>query len=619
MSRYKLSMHKELERGWSLFNKGKLDEALQILDNFERKEDLTPEDNHYCRFLKGIILLYTGRFQESLKIAEQDYQESEKQNKPLFLIDSIYTKWNILFALGRVPETWEDVVLCEKLLKSVSEDPPTEVEMRIGFFYYMRGYFFFWEHNYDNALEYHRKSLSIFEKDDNPLVPSILCILGHSYANKGDLELALNYHVQSVEIFKSRFPNSTMVKWLIAGSYDSIGSIYYQQGNLDIALEYYEKSIEIWEQLNSPIYVCVVYYNLIRTLLAKNSPEQAKEYLHQFYQYNEKHKLLQNISYYKLSHALILKSSTRTRDRAEAEKELIKIIKWRDEVIKSGSPGVALEFSPAISTLCRLYLEELRITNDMTILNEIEPLIERLLKESERTNSYSLQAQARLLRGKIALLQMNMGDARRNLSQAQEIAESHNLHLLARMISHEHDKFLDQLDEWENLKKNRASISERMDFALLDESLELLQQKRAIKAPELPAEEPVLLLIIAGGGILLFSYPFSDKVKINEELFGGFLSAFNSFSDEILSEGLDRVKFGQYTVLIENIADFSFCYLFKGQTYLAKKKLLDFAENFKKNNSMMQTLEKSNQSSQVIELKDFPFLEGFIRGIFAYE
>ena len=144
-----------------------------------------------------------------------------------------------------------------------------------------------------------------------------------------------------------------------------------------------------------------------------------------------------------------------------------------------------------------------------------------------------------------------------------------------------------------------------------------MQRKRAINAPELINEEPVLLLILAGGGILLFSYPFTDEVKVDDELFGGFLSAFTTFSDEALSEGLDRVKFGQYTVLMENIADFSFCYLFKGQTYGAQKKFSNFTENFQKNTSMMETLKKFNQTSQVIELKDFPFLEGFLKGIFT--
>ena len=53
------------------------------------------------------------------------------------------------------------------------------------------------------------------------------------------------------------------------------------------------------------------------------------------------------------------------------------------------------------------------------------------------------------------------------------------------------------------------------------------------------------------GGVLVFSYPFSNKWDRDNELFGSFMSAFTSFSDEFFSEGLDRVKFGQYTVILE--------------------------------------------------------------------
>ena len=60
-----------------------------------------------------------------------------------------------------------------------------------------------------------------------------------------------------------------------------------------------------------------------------------------------------------------------------------------------------------------------------------------------------------MLYGKISLLQMNMGEARRYLIQAQNIAEDHGLQLLARAISEEHDKLLEQLAEWENFKKRK--------------------------------------------------------------------------------------------------------------------------------------------------------------------
>ncbi|MHA2132203.1 MAG: hypothetical protein ACW99L_19700, partial [Promethearchaeota archaeon] len=122
-------------------------------------------------------------------------------------------------------------------------------------------------------------------------------------------------------------------------------------------------------------------------------------------------------------------------------------------------------------------------------------------------------------------------------------------------------------------------------------------------------EEPVVLLILTTGGVPIFSYPFADEWKFDDELFGGFMSSFSSISDEIFSEGLDRAKFGSYTVLMETISDFLICYLFKGQIYLAKQKLAKFVERIQDSTSIWETLNKFQKTSQVVELRDIPVME----------
>ena len=188
-----ISMHKELKRVLDLFNEGKLEDALQLITNFEKLKDINQEDKHYYRYLNMSIFLHMGRFQECLKIVEEDYQESRTQNKPLFLIDSIWSKWIILFILGRFTEVWENILSIEKLLKSVSQEPPFEVRLREGFYYFIKGYWFYWEKKYDKAIEHHKKCLVIFNKYDLALGMALytLSALGLSYREKGELNLAL--------------------------------------------------------------------------------------------------------------------------------------------------------------------------------------------------------------------------------------------------------------------------------------------------------------------------------------------------------------------------------------------------------------------------------------------
>jgi hypothetical protein len=184
-------------------------------------------------------------------------------------------------------------------------------------------------------------------------------------------------------------------------------------------------------------------------------------------------------------------------------------------------------------------------------------------------------------------------------------------------ISTDHDTLLTQLDVWNGFKEKDAPVSERVKLASLDGNIERLQRKRRIESVELVEEESTILLIIGEGGTLIFSCPFTDEWERDEELFSSFLSAFTSFSDEFFSEELDRVKFGQYTVLMESVSSYSVCYLYKGQTYPAKQKLTKFTERLQNTTEIWQLLERFYQTSQILELKDSPPLESLIEEIFV--
>jgi len=138
-----------------------------------------------------------------------------------------------------------------------------------------------------------------------------------------------------------------------------------------------------------------------------------------------------------------------------------------------------------------------------------------------------------------------------------------------------------------------------------------------INFPELADEEPVLLLIITDDGTCLFSNSFSENFPFEEDLVSSFLTAFNSFSEELFSKGLDRARFGDYIILMESVVNYSICYLFKGQTYLAKQKLVKFSERIQKTKSIWQLLEKFYKSNQILDIKDSTPLRSLITDIFT--
>lgn len=606
------SVLEAIDRGWDLLNEGKEEEALKLVRQIETREGITQEESLRCDILRGFLLFFFGKYEEGLILGEQAYQESMKLQKPLLSIDSLIVKWLPSMPLSRTEKSKEYIEDIEKTLRSTLQEPHPEVEQREALLYYIKGWFFLVEGELDSAIVDLNKSISICEQYNRLsfVIPRVISHLGLAYLTKGELKKSLKVNKKGLELFKGSSIGIKLSKMWI---FNTIGTIYYQQGDLDLAADYYEKSVIIIEQVSLFMRYAFIYDNLIRILLEKDAPEQVNEYINRFHLHLEKAKTRENLSFYELSKARILKSSTRTRDRAKAEIILKKLIGGQ----KISEYRIHDEFYPALILLCELYFEELKLTNDITILEDIQPLVERIFKAAKQLNSYTFQAQAFLLQGVISLLQMNTEDARRFLTQAQKIANEHDLRRLAHAISYEHDKLLEQLNKWENLSNTGATISEMMDLASIDDIIDGMQGKRAIKTPEIVNEEPVLLLIIAEGGVLIFSHSFTDEWKRDETLFSSFLSAFSSFSSEFFTKGLDRAKFGDDLLLINSVDPFSICYLFKGQTYSAMQKLSQFAARIQNAIIIWQTLEKIYETGQVLELKDIPLLESLITEIFT--
>jgi tetratricopeptide (TPR) repeat protein len=420
---------------------------------------------------------------------------------------------------------------------------------------------------------------------------------------------ALKYFEEGISLFKY---DSYNANFNIGTTYGQIGDLYYQRNELESAIQYYKKSVETLKKLRHIWHpIGGVFDGLIKISINQGNLVQAKEYLESLKSLNEQNNYKLN-HWYKISKTRLLKSESRFQDWIEAQKILKKLIEnpsFEKDVIMS-------PINTAIIELCDFLLKELQLTNNPIILNEIRSYIDQLQNNSRLQDSYSLISETKLLKAKLALIDLNLEDARKLLFQAQTVAENHDLFILARKISAEHDILLSQSDLWQEFKRKNTLLSERVRLAEVDDVFDRLKKKSEIKPPELDDELSVLILIMNQGGSPLFSYPFSDEWKFDDDLFGGFLTAFNSISDEIFSEGLDRVKFGNQTVLIEPIKNFSVCYLFKGQTYPAKQRLSKFIERLQVDSATMQTFDKFSKTSQVAELHDIPIVKNLLIEIF---
>ncbi len=465
----------------------------------------------------------------------------------------------------------------------------------VGLCYYIKG-------DFDQALIYCKQSLTINEMSITAKTGS-LHTLGAIYKEKGELDRTLRYYTRSLSLAE----NEDYIEGVIYNLM-GIGSTYRMKGDFYRAIDYLKRSLTLSERLNLPHGIYSSLFYLVLTNLDKNSLEQAQIYLTQLEQVSQQMESKAPTQACKIAKALMLKIKGRIRNHSEAELLLKQIVE--------SEPITPRLYLQAIVNLCDLFLDELSMTNNPEVLDEINPLINRMSTIAENQHVYLWLTETKLLQAKLALIQMDIVEAKQLLTHAQRIAELHGLNLLAIKISSEHDNLLEQVNDWDNLKKINAPMSERIKLASFDGVIDRMQGKQAVEIPKLTPEVPVLLLIIGEGGFPLFSNQFAEKWAFEDDLISGFLSAFNSFSGELFSKGLDRAKFGEYTILMQSVEMFSICYLFKGQTYLARRKLIAFKEGIQNTTSIWETLNKFYKSSRNVELKDIPSLKSLVVEIF---
>ncbi|MFW9942159.1 MAG: hypothetical protein ACFFFT_14065 [Candidatus Thorarchaeota archaeon] len=467
--------------------------------------------------------------------------------------------------------------------------------------------------DFKNAIQHFEQSLSIKEITPGDRISNLL-LLANIYGMRGELVQALEYCEEGLKLTKEG-----KIYFFCPFFLYLIGGFHFYMDNYDIAKDYFERNLEVLKKFKNIQINGLNLFILIIISLDEKNQQKTNEYLEQLneLQTQRDNKFIAHV--YSVAKGMVLIESGRMRDRAEAETLLKHVVDADLSSIQNDANAIQfmlLRDVFALYHLCNLYLEELGMSNNLKIIDDINPLILRLFEYAEKTQSKLLFTYVKVLQGKLELIQMNFDNAKIILKEAQELAELENNQFLAQRISNEHDRLLEQQKLWEKLKDANAPMSERIKLASFDSILERIQGKHFEEPLEIVNEQPILLLILAEGGILLFSYLFTDEWKHDTEIFSSFLSAFTSFSDEFFSKGLDRVKFGDDTLLIQSTGSFSVGYLYKGQSYPAKQKLTKFLEGIQDTASIWQALDKYYKTSQIAEVKDLPQIEDLIKDIF---
>ncbi|MFW9943201.1 MAG: hypothetical protein ACFFFT_19345 [Candidatus Thorarchaeota archaeon] len=275
----------------------------------------------------------------------------------------------------------------------------------------------------------------------------------------------------------------------IAWAFSLIGEYYFIIGDLDEAFMYFERVTTLLEESNiksnsifnwSLIVRTYIHERSIRIAIDKGDLELARNHLERLEEIYEQDNIFMTCIY-KVAKADILRTGKRSRDKTKAE-ELYK------EVIE-GKLGYSIYKFDAFIKLCELLLDELKLTGQIAVIDEIKPLLEETIDLAQKSKSDLHLTNAYVMQGKVALLTFDIKTARRVLIQAQRIAERRGFKTRAEEIARLHEDLAGKLDMWEHLKETNAPLSERIELARINEHLDGQFRKKIMKMERVAEEE----------------------------------------------------------------------------------------------------------------------------------
>jgi tetratricopeptide (TPR) repeat protein len=268
------SRPEELIEAEKLIYKAKFDEALQLINEFEEKEALTPNDQLLVMLLKGRLYEYQRRPGKSVKIGEEAYQMSQKLGKVSETIDALLLKSLIVFF--RSPDdALEPILEAEKLLNAHVEKPSSVLSRQKANILYRKSRIYYLKADSDHALEFALQCLALREKlGENLEISSSLLQIGFLLIIKGEYKKALDYIKRSLTLRRE-----LNFKTGIAEILPQLALSYFNLGELDQALEICKQASSVKESnIEDKLFTLFV---LVDIYSAKGELNRALKYCNQ--------------------------------------------------------------------------------------------------------------------------------------------------------------------------------------------------------------------------------------------------------------------------------------------------------------------------------------------------
>lgn len=587
-------------KGIILMTKREVKPALSVLtDSLNLFQDMNYMDG-VARALKTIGSLYgiMGKIPKEIQYLEKSrkiFQQLNFQREVACLTLRIgILNYNYL---SETKEGLKQILDSLTIFESINDKQGIAVALNF------LGNLYTWLGELDRGLGFLQRSMFSSERLGNMENLSLtLNNIGWNHHTRGELDLALESLNRSLTLSREKqFP------WILIWTLSNIGLVNQAKSDFDTACGYYTQSINVSDDINDYLACSWSLYHVIKLTLDTNSLTNTKAYIERLEKSSNRYQLTLMSQMFRVSEALILKTSNRLRDKAKAQELLENVA---NEKVR------ALEVTAdAIINLCDILLFEYKISADTTVLKELEELSDRFLVIAEEQNSHSLLSEGYLLKSEIALLLDDIPLAKRLIDQAQTIAEEKGLQKLAIAISREYDAIMDQINTFD-IETGNLKIRNEIEIEKVENLLDRMTTQNIAAVSRVVPEKPEMLLIITEGGMTLFSHHFNPEGNFKSQLVGGFLSAIESFSNEVFSSSIERVKLGEYRLIFHSYLFLTFAYVFKGESYSAIKKMKALISSLESVDDIWTSIKENINTGKLLSDKEESVIINYIQKIF---
>ncbi|MFQ5981219.1 MAG: tetratricopeptide repeat protein [Candidatus Heimdallarchaeota archaeon] len=236
-----------LHRAEQLMMEGRVDEARPLIETLEKEGKLLADDRLTWQLLKSQLLITLGDFGTSLHLAKQVSKESQERDKPLQAIDAWLVIAEAHNRLNDHDESLNAIIQGEKLLATLTGEPPAALSQRQASLIHRRGRICIETGDFNQALEYFQQSLALRQKLGNKHDIAVsLRNIGVAYFEKGDIALGIEYHQQALKLFRE-VGNKYRIAWCLI----NIGGMSSNKGDMDQALEYSRQGLALYQELDA--------------------------------------------------------------------------------------------------------------------------------------------------------------------------------------------------------------------------------------------------------------------------------------------------------------------------------------------------------------------------------